>query len=159
VFRLSPLGQTLFTNNAEIKDPALWRNKMTVCDKMAGATGGRADTEPRAQSVGGQTPVCLGAFLWDIADKCVRAIHESPVPENGTWAGRFVNRPYNFVADLGFAAGSFWWDIGNECVGAIHESPVQEKGTWVGRFVNRPYNFVADPGFAAESFWWDIGDK
>jgi uncharacterized membrane protein YfcA len=29
-----------------------------------------------------------------------RAIHESPLPENGGWAGRFVNRPYNFVADL-----------------------------------------------------------
>jgi hypothetical protein len=38
-------------------------------------------------------------FLWDIGDKCVGAIHESPVQENGGWAGRFVNRPYNFVAD------------------------------------------------------------
>jgi hypothetical protein len=39
------------------------------------------------------------SFLGDIGDKCVGAIQESPVPENGTWAGRFVNRPYNFVAD------------------------------------------------------------
>jgi hypothetical protein len=28
-----------------------------------------------------------------------RAVREPPLPENGGWAGRFVNRPYNFVAD------------------------------------------------------------
>jgi hypothetical protein len=60
-----------------------------------------------------------------MGDKCVGAIQESPLHENGTWAGRFVNRPYNFVADPRFAAESFLGDIGDECVGAIHESPLQ----------------------------------
>jgi hypothetical protein len=42
-------------------------------------------------------PDHFGGIL--VINDFVRAIHESPVPENGRWAGRFVNRPYNFVAD------------------------------------------------------------
>jgi hypothetical protein len=53
-------------------------------DSPVRATGGRADTKPRAQSVGGQNLVCLVAFLWDIDEKCVGAIHESPLQEKGT---------------------------------------------------------------------------
>jgi hypothetical protein len=89
----------------------------------------------------------LVAFLWDIGDECVGAIHESPVQENGTWAGRFVNRPYNFVADPRFAAESFWWDIGDKCVGAIHESPVQEKCNPKGLYPwkNGPFPVAAKP--------------
>jgi hypothetical protein len=54
-----------------------------VGDKIVRATGGRADTEPRAESVCGQNLVCLVAFLWEIGDKCVGAIHESPLQEMG----------------------------------------------------------------------------